>query len=266
MTQERVGDIEQDLVDLLAELRRVDSSVLPVDVNFTQLGGDSLTGVLFMRRVNQRYDTNIPPVTLLQRDFSLSEFARYLVDNVPDDRKVISDWPAEVEEVWRDHCTFLHGDKEERKEQEHQGSMIFITGATGFLGKHVLMELLSSSALNDKQFLCLVRGKDEAEGRRRIQQALLEAMCPPRSSVEVDQLLARVDIAVGSGEKRYFGLPEERFNSLCADVHSVYHIASNTNTLLDYHALKASNVLSTVEAMRVASAAGLPSLRFSYLN
>ena len=72
----------------------------------------------------------------------------------------------------------------------------------------------------------------------------------------VDDLLARVTVIVGDGEKKFFGLSEEGFATLCTEVIAVYHVASNTNTLLDYHALKPSNVLGAVEAMRVAHVAG----------
>ncbi|HOE43949.1 MAG TPA: SDR family oxidoreductase [Rhodoferax sp.] len=42
---------------------------------------------------------------------------------------------------------------------------IFLTGSTGFLGIHLLAELLSSSKAS---IHCLVRGLDADDGRRRI--------------------------------------------------------------------------------------------------
>ena len=258
---ENVALIEDDLKELFAELRRVESADVPSDVPFTHLGGDSLTGVLFVRRVNQRYDTNIPPITLLQRDFTVSAFASYLIDNAVNAAPVISDWCAEVDAVWAEHCSFLldrEKDKSGELEQKtyQEGDTYFLTGVTGFLGKHVLMELLLADWLKDKKFLCLVRGKDEADGKARVRAALLEAMSPPHPASYVDDLLARVTVIVGDGEKKFFGLSEEGFATLCTEVIAVYHVASNTNTLLDYHALKPSNVLGAVEAMRVAHVAG----------
>ncbi len=58
--------------------------------------------------------------------------------------------------------TFLHGERQEL-------GNVLLTGATGYLGIHVLRELIDSDA---KTITCLVRGKDQHDAQRRLRNLL----------------------------------------------------------------------------------------------
>ena len=231
-------------------------------------------GVLFVRRVNQRYNLEVNPVVLLQQDFSLAQFALYLISqksslspSLSSSPRSTTDWQSEIDRLWTQDCSFFLHNEPNSRHRDSKRDLVLLTGATGFLGKHVLMELLLSSqsiqsSTNDlnEHYVCLVRCKEESDGVTRVLNALKEAMCPPNPISKIEEYLSstspRVRILRGDTNKELFGLPRDEFESLSGRLKAVYHIASNTNTLLKYDSLRASNVLSTVTAMRLAYMAG----------
>jgi len=263
--------IEEDLVFIYSDIIRCAEADVEKHTAFTQLGGDSLTGVLFIRRVNQRYNLEVSTVVLLQNDFSISRFASYLISfqTAPSlspltPSKSVSEWQVEIDRLWNEDCSFFSREVD-TPHLNTKRNVVFLTGATGFLGKHVLMELLSAlSTVEDHQnieYVCLVRCKDDSDGKARLLSALKEAMSPLNTSDDhwFDSSLSslpRIRILRGDSEKEHFGLPGDEYYSLIERLKAVYHIASNTNTLLDYDSLRASNVLSTVTAMKLAYYAG----------
>ena len=102
---------------------------------------------------------------------------------------------------------------------------VLLTGATGFLGGHLLAALLARTAA---RVLCLVR--DPAALRRG------ERIVP----VPGDLAQARL------------GLSEAEFRELAATVEAVYHCGAQVNHLYPYEALRAANVEGTREILRLA--------------
>ncbi len=120
---------------------------------------------------------------------------------------------------------------------------LFLTGSTGFLGVYLLAELLRQT---DAVIYCLVRAEDEAAGRTCIQQRLQfyqlwdEAFGP------------RIVPVVGDLSKPCLGLDEQAFAALGERIDVIYHNGAQVNAMVPYARLRASNVLSTVEILRLA--------------
>jgi phthiocerol/phenolphthiocerol synthesis type-I polyketide synthase E len=121
---------------------------------------------------------------------------------------------------------------------------IFLTGGTGFLGTHLLAELLRQTGA---RIHCLVRATDAAEAGQRLREGL-ESRRLWRDGM-ADRL---VPIAGDLGAPR-FGLSEEAFRDLAGRVDAVYHNGAWVNFTYPYKILKPSNVLGTVEALRLAA-------------
>jgi thioester reductase-like protein len=117
----------------------------------------------------------------------------------------------------------------------------FVTGATGFLGSHLVAELLDRGL---DRVTCLVRGADEAEAGRRLRGALERF----RVAVPLD----RVQVVAGDLDAIRFGLSEERFTALADAVDVIYHSGGQTNFAVPYRTLRGPNVLGTQEVLRLA--------------
>ena len=105
---------------------------------------------------------------------------------------------------------------------------ILLTGATGFLGAHVLREL-ERRQLN---VVCLVRNEE------RLRPALKNYF--PKEYEEFTYKVIKGDI-----ETPHFGLTEEEYNKLASRVNMVIHTAANVHHAGHYADLERTNVIGT---------------------
>ena len=121
---------------------------------------------------------------------------------------------------------------------------VLLTGATGFLGSFVLLELLR---LTRTDVYCLVRAADAEEGARKLRKAL-EAY-----GLWDGELSSRIVPVVGDLSEPLLGLGPERFEELAGEIDVVYHSGASVNWVYPYNALKPTNVLGTQEVLRLAA-------------
>ncbi len=121
--------------------------------------------------------------------------------------------------------------------------LIFFTGATGFLGAFLLDELLRQTRAT---FYCLVRANTVAAGKQRIQQNL------QAYGIWRDHFSDRIIPVLGDLEQPRLGLAAELWESLAAQVDTIYHNAASLNFVFPYSVLKPMNVLGTQEILRLA--------------
>lgn len=121
---------------------------------------------------------------------------------------------------------------------------VLLTGATGFLGAHLLAELLRRTAA---EVYCLVRAESPAVGRARLLANL------DRAGIELPpQALARVVALPGDMSRPRLGLPEPVYEDLCERLDAIYHNGVVMNFVLTYDWLMPPHVTSTVEVLRLA--------------
>jgi thioester reductase-like protein len=120
---------------------------------------------------------------------------------------------------------------------------ILLTGATGFLGAHVLRTLLLETSAT---VYCLVRSGGSDEGAARIRHAL--------SSHEIwdASFGPRIRPVPGNIEEPGLGLSPERLDQLSRDVDAVYHCAASVNWVFSYASLRDINVMGTRHLLELA--------------
>ncbi|MDO3647869.1 thioester reductase domain-containing protein [Nocardia mangyaensis] len=121
---------------------------------------------------------------------------------------------------------------------------ILLTGATGFLGSHLLLDLLRHS---DAHVICLVRADDEAAATRRLEQAVRGYALPWSREV-----LRRVTPLAGDLREPRLGLTVQRWESLAADVDSVVNAGAAVDFLRGYPSLRRTNVLGPLTLAELA--------------
>ena len=130
---------------------------------------------------------------------------------------------------------------------------VFLTGGTGFLGSHLLAELLRRTRA---RLHCLVRAADAGEAFRRLRDALAER------AIWSDDLAARIVAVPGDLAEPRFGLSPEAFRALADQVDLVYHCGAWVNFNYPYKVLAPANVHGTVEALRLAALGRAKPLHF----
>lgn len=120
------------------------------------------------------------------------------------------------------------------QEISNETHQILLTGATGWLGSHVLDALLDAT---DRRILCLVRAGTPDEASQRIADArAAHGLAPlsPASNMRVEAICGRID------DPR-LGLSDDAWARL-SDVESIYHFAGSVNVLQDYATHRRHNV------------------------
>jgi amino acid adenylation domain-containing protein/thioester reductase-like protein len=121
---------------------------------------------------------------------------------------------------------------------------ILLTGATGFLGAHVLAELVRST---DATVYCLVR----AATAQHAEHALARAMGRYAPAMDLD--LDRVRVLTGDVSRPRLGLAPEAFDELAERVDTVLHCAAQVNLAYGYTQLRDTNVLGMQEIIGFAA-------------
>lgn len=117
---------------------------------------------------------------------------------------------------------------------------VLLTGATGFVGRYLLRELLATT---DAQVVCPVRAGTREQATERLRAAAGDA------TGAGDRLQA---VAADLAEPA-FGLDPAAFEALNDEIDTVYHAAAAVSLARDYGSVRAVNVLGTREVLRLAS-------------
>ncbi|SFE35941.1 thioester reductase domain-containing protein [Streptomyces mirabilis] len=122
---------------------------------------------------------------------------------------------------------------------------ILLTGATGFLGSHMLLDLLRHS---DAHVYCLVRAADEEAALGRLGEALKRYELPWSSEIR-----RRVTVLPGDIRRPHLGLSDERWTTLTHELDSVVGVAAAVDFLRGYQSLRQSNVIGSLTLAELAA-------------
>jgi amino acid adenylation domain-containing protein/thioester reductase-like protein len=123
---------------------------------------------------------------------------------------------------------------------------ILVTGATGWVGAHLLPELL---ARTDATIHCLVRAASPAEGMQRLLENL------QRCGIRLESAWTdRIEAVCGDLAHPDCGLNADQWQTLAAGVDAIYHLGGTVSVLADYATHSKVNVASTITMVRLALA------------
>ncbi|MXX96458.1 MAG: NAD-dependent epimerase/dehydratase family protein [Rhodothermaceae bacterium] len=113
---------------------------------------------------------------------------------------------------------------------------VLLTGATGFLGRFLLRDLLRRNP--DLTVTCIVRADHSQHAFSRIQAAFEEA------EIWEDEFAPRIRAMAGDVHLPSFGLEPSQFADFYQRIDAVYHLAASLSVATPYVALRKINVFS----------------------
>ncbi|MEV7302410.1 amino acid adenylation domain-containing protein [Streptomyces clavifer] len=127
---------------------------------------------------------------------------------------------------------------------------VLLTGATGFVGTHLLTELLRRT---DAEVVCAVRAASPDTALERVHSALAAAdlPLPPDQHHRVTAFPADLD-------RPLLGLGDEQWDELRATVDAIVHNGAAVSVVRDYTALRPANTDSTHDLLRLAAPRRIP--------
>ncbi|MFE2062510.1 amino acid adenylation domain-containing protein [Streptomyces sp. NPDC059467] len=126
---------------------------------------------------------------------------------------------------------------------------VLLTGATGFVGPHLLVELLRAT---DAEIVCPVRAVTPAEAADRIRAALAAQQIPLPAGAD------RITAVPADLARPHLGLGAGRFAELARTCDAIVHNAATVSILREYASLRAANTESTRQLLTLASARTIP--------
>ncbi len=129
---------------------------------------------------------------------------------------------------------------------------VFLTGATGFVGRFLLRDLLVQDEARTVH--CLVRASGPEQGFERVRSALQQA------HIWNDDFGCRIKVVAGHLEVSRFGLREADFTRLCQRIDAVYHVAAEVALASTYINVREINVMSLQQVLALCLG-----LRFKHL-
>lgn len=134
---------------------------------------------------------------------------------------------------------------------------LLLTGATGYLGTHLLAGLLESTSASIK---CLVRAESQLQAWNRVVQSLVKFKRWQPAWAD------RLQVVVADLGANRLGLPQADYLALAEGMDAIIHNGANVNYVLSYEQLKPINVNGTQELLRLAEELQLPFVYISSLR
>ena len=119
---------------------------------------------------------------------------------------------------------------------------VFLTGATGFLGAYILRDILCYLEPLNKVIIH-VRSSNSQDGMARIQRTC------QAYGIWCESWKTRIICVTGDLQKPKLGLSSKDWDKVAAEADVVVHNGAQVHWVLPYEQLRASNVISTLDAM-----------------
>jgi len=137
---------------------------------------------------------------------------------------------------------------ESRIGQFYTGKTVFITGATGFMGKVLVEKLLRSTGV--KKIYLLIRPKKGVETKIRLEQ-LMSTKVFDKLKENSSDVMSQVEAVSGDITEPNFGLSKEDERKLAEEVNIVFHSAATINFNEDLTKAVNLNVVSVFTIMEI---------------
>lgn len=221
---DRLSPIELRLKEVWEDVlggRVMSSPKIAATSDFFHVGGNSLLVIKLRSALRETFGVAVPLSELFQLS-TLRNMATRLQGHLDDTPGLSIDWNAEVQALFKG----LPLSQKLRSVDAESSLNVLLTGATGFLGSHVLQRLVDNDRV--KHVHCVAIRRDSNGSPRHV-------------SVKSDKIFEYS----GDLAERHLGLSESQFEFLSHNTHLVVHNGAEVSYLKTYLSQRKVNVEST---------------------
>ncbi|MEU6931398.1 carboxylic acid reductase [Streptomyces sp. NPDC046374] len=229
--------------------------------HFRDLGGDSLTAVQFSNLLQDTFGVRVPVDLLISPAYDL----RHLAEHIEARRGATTERPTfasvhgegSTEVFAKDLAldAFLDArtlaDARALPRFEGEPRTVLLTGASGYLGRFLALQWLEKLAPVGGRLIALVRGRDAAAARARL-DAAFDSGDPELLRTYGELAEGHLEVVAGDMADPRLGLDEATWDRLADEVDVIVHAGALVNHVLPYPHLFEANVVGTAELVQLA--------------
>ncbi|MBD0256401.1 MAG: aldo/keto reductase [Cytophagales bacterium] len=230
-----------------------------VEDNFFEIGGDSMKVVRVVSRLNEHFKVSVNDLFTHQtigalarnmsekKDFIKNKLKQFIEGS----RSAKTDaGPApqvpENDAAEKQYLSRAKAAGEMPLDEVNDYRTILLTGGTGYLGGHLLQQLLNKTSA---RMIVVVRGADQAQAAGKLADKFRYYF-----NEEVYRAYpGRVEVYPGDLTRPDFGLPPESYQALTANVDCIVNAAANVKHYGNYQLFKEANVTLVEQLIRFAA-------------
>lgn len=228
-----------------------------VNEDFFEIGGDSLRVMEVVSKLKKEFSIHINDIFAHPTASDLAEHVTISQDNLeslitrlinlneqpPTDPSVEPE--SEMEEKIEAYRQMIEQYKEMDLQETITYNNILLTGVTGYLGVFLLRDLLQKT---DGKIHLIIRGTSDQEAETRLMDKLNYYF----DFGLYHQYKDRILIYAGDLAESYFGLGEQRYQSVCDQIDCIIHSAGNVSHFGKYEDSYKGNVETTKALIQFA--------------
>jgi fatty acid CoA ligase FadD9 len=236
-------------------------SDLAADAHFADLGGDSLSALTFGNLLEEIFGIEVPVGVIVSPANDLAGIAAYIEGEKaaggkrPSFSSVHGKGATEVRAADLTLDKFIDAETLAAAPSlpgpASTVRTVLLTGATGFLGRYLALDLLERMDLVDGKVIALVRAKSDEEARARL-DATFDSGDPTLLAHYRELAADHLEVIAGDKGEANLGLPQEVWQRLADTVDAIVDPAALVNHVLPYSELFGPNALGTAELIRIA--------------
>jgi amino acid adenylation domain-containing protein/thioester reductase-like protein len=227
-------NIDERLIVIWKNILGITDSTIGIYDSFFNLGGDSLLVTQLLFRVNKEFNKivsienffNSPTIYTLSN--TISNKIEFTVNDYSEDfsclEKILSQYSPK--KIGLKANIFKN---------------ILLTGATGFVGSHLLVSLLKKT---QAKIYCLIRDNNSDDAINRIYKSL------SFYKLDFSSVKDRLIVVVGDLSKTNFGLSDEYYTDLAGTIDTIYHAGAFVHHIFGFDQLRSINVGGTLEIIK----------------
>jgi|GEM_PF-1123182 len=249
-----IDDIETALVEIWKTILSVDE--ISTHGNLFELGGDSLVATKLISETNRQLEVTLSLHKLFADPtiVGLAKEVRTQLQSQSTDEsstasasELLMDFREAVELMKQDSLlndTVCPPSLEECAPVADTQKLIFLTGATGFLGAYVLAELLNTTQAD---ICCLSRPHGGQAASGRVYENL------KKYGIWKDTFLDRITCVEGDLSQPKLGFSESTFEHLSQNVDAIFHVGAQVNYARSYQDIRDTNVTGMNSVISLAT-------------
>ncbi len=235
--------IEKKITSIWSELFHI--KPIGIHDSFFELGGDSLLVTHLSLKIKKKLDFD-----LILHDFLENPTIAHIAQLIEHEHVTTT---KEINSYLQQDTEFSLSSLSLNLEQiKNSPKHLLLTGATGFLGAHLLYDLFHKT---NAVIYCLIRADTLAIAKQKLNATLM--------NYQLDLLCnKRIIPLIGDLSKPQLGLSAHNFNRLSNELDAIYHNGAFVHHLYHYNVLRDANVLSTIEILKLATTKKLKRIHF----